>query len=101
MPESAAARRLGGSCPWSRAGRAAEEGCAEPNRSIVPDGGRGRGEISRRRLSRRAARRVRALRRDRRAIPLEELKYWGVDLQDPYANPEAVLQRHVRKRAHR
>ena len=27
-------------------------------------------------------------------IPLEELKYWSVDLQEPYANPEAVLQRH-------
>jgi hypothetical protein len=26
-------------------------------------------------------------------IPLEELKYWSVDLQEPYANPEAVLQR--------
>ena len=28
------------------------------------------------------------------AIPLEELKYWSVDLQEPYANPEAVLMRH-------
>ena len=28
-------------------------------------------------------------------IPLEELKYWSVDLQEPYANPEAVLQRHL------
>jgi hypothetical protein len=27
-------------------------------------------------------------------IPLEELKYWSVDLQEPYATPEAVLQRH-------
>ncbi|HEY7662766.1 MAG TPA: DUF2093 domain-containing protein [Xanthobacteraceae bacterium] len=27
-------------------------------------------------------------------IPLEELKYWSVDLQEPYANPEAVLRRH-------
>ena len=27
-------------------------------------------------------------------IPLEELKYWSVDLQEPYVNPEAVLQRH-------
>ena len=27
-------------------------------------------------------------------IPLEELKYWSVYLQEPYANPEAVLQRH-------
>ncbi len=36
------------------------------------------------------------------AIPLEELKYWSVDLQEAYANPEAVLQRHfpdARKRA--
>jgi hypothetical protein len=28
-------------------------------------------------------------------IPLEELKYWSVDLQEAYVNPEAVLQRHV------
>ena len=35
-------------------------------------------------------------------IPLEELKYWSVDLQEPYANPEAVLQRHFPDaRAHR
>ena len=27
-------------------------------------------------------------------IPLEELKYWSVDLQEAYASPEAVLQRH-------
>jgi hypothetical protein len=27
-------------------------------------------------------------------IPLEELKYWSVDLQEPYATPEAVLSRH-------
>ena len=27
-------------------------------------------------------------------IPLEELKYWDVDLQEAYATPEAVLQRH-------
>jgi hypothetical protein len=26
-------------------------------------------------------------------IPLEELKYWSVDLQEAYASPEAVLQR--------
>jgi hypothetical protein len=26
-------------------------------------------------------------------IPLEELKYWSVELQEPYATPEAVLQR--------
>jgi hypothetical protein len=29
------------------------------------------------------------------AIPLEELKYWSVDLQEAYVNPDAVLQRHV------
>jgi len=28
------------------------------------------------------------------AIPLEELKYWSVDLQEAYATPEAVLDRH-------
>ena len=27
-------------------------------------------------------------------IPLEELKYWSVDLQEAYATPEVVLQRH-------
>jgi hypothetical protein len=27
-------------------------------------------------------------------IPLEELKYWSVDLQEAYASPEAVLRRH-------
>ena len=29
-------------------------------------------------------------------IPLEELRYWSVDLQEAYASPEAVLQRHSR-----
>ena len=27
------------------------------------------------------------------AIPLEELRYWSVDLQEAYASPQAVLQR--------
>ena len=27
-------------------------------------------------------------------IPLEELKYWSVDLQEAYATPEAVMTRH-------
>jgi len=27
------------------------------------------------------------------SIPLEELKYWSVELQEPYSNPQAVLQR--------
>jgi hypothetical protein len=27
-------------------------------------------------------------------IPLEELKYWSVELQEAYASPEAVLRRH-------
>ena len=26
-------------------------------------------------------------------IPLDELKYWSVDLQEAYASPEVVLQR--------
>ena len=26
-------------------------------------------------------------------IPLEELKYWSVDLQEAYSTPEAVLKR--------
>jgi hypothetical protein len=29
------------------------------------------------------------------AIPLEELRYWSVDLQEAYSSPEAVLQRHA------
>jgi len=29
------------------------------------------------------------------AIPLEELRYWSVDLQEAYASPEAVLRRHA------
>ena len=35
------------------------------------------------------------------AIPLEELKYWSVDLQEPYSSPEAVLQRHFPERLRR
>jgi len=27
------------------------------------------------------------------AIPLDELRYWSVDLQEAYADPEAVLKR--------
>ena len=27
------------------------------------------------------------------AIPLEELKYWSVDLQEAYASPDAVADR--------
>ena len=27
-------------------------------------------------------------------IPLDELKYWSVDRQEPYATPTAVLDRH-------
>ena len=26
-------------------------------------------------------------------IPLDELRYWSVDLQEAYADPEAVLKR--------
>jgi hypothetical protein len=26
-------------------------------------------------------------------IPLEELKYWSVEFQEPYASPEVVLRR--------
>jgi hypothetical protein len=26
-------------------------------------------------------------------IPLEDLRYWNVDLQEPYSTPEAKLQR--------
>jgi hypothetical protein len=29
-----------------------------------------------------------------KTIPLEELKYWSVDLQEAYVSPEAVLTRH-------
>jgi hypothetical protein len=34
-------------------------------------------------------------------IPLEELKYWSVDLQEAYISPEVVLQRHVSNQAKR
>jgi hypothetical protein len=34
-------------------------------------------------------------------IPLEELKYWSVDLQEAYASPDAVLQRHFPEQARR
>jgi hypothetical protein len=34
-------------------------------------------------------------------IPLEELKYWSVELQEPYANPDVVLQRHFPERFRR
>jgi len=34
-------------------------------------------------------------------IPLEELKYWSVDLQEAYISPEAVLQRHFPDRVRR
>jgi hypothetical protein len=27
-------------------------------------------------------------------IPIDELKYWSVDLQEAYATPGAVVQRH-------
>lgn len=30
-------------------------------------------------------------------IPLDELKYWSVDLQEAYATPEAVMQRQAQK----
>ena len=33
------------------------------------------------------------------SIPLEELKYWSVELQEAYASPQAVLQRQQEKRA--
>jgi hypothetical protein len=34
-------------------------------------------------------------------IPLEELRYWSVDLQEAYASPEAVLQRHAATYPHK
>ncbi|MFO1114950.1 MAG: DUF2093 domain-containing protein [Beijerinckiaceae bacterium] len=33
----------------------------------------------------------------REPIPLEDLRYWNVDLQEPYSSPEAKLQRLARK----
>jgi hypothetical protein len=32
-------------------------------------------------------------------VPLEELKYWSVELQEAYATPEAVLRRLAPRRA--
>ena len=34
-------------------------------------------------------------------IPLEELRYWSVALQEAYASPEAVLRRHTAAGAHK
>jgi hypothetical protein len=34
-------------------------------------------------------------------IPLEELKYWSVEFQEPYASPDVVLQRLHPQRAKR
>ena len=34
-----------------------------------------------------------------RTIPLEDLRYWSVELQEAYATPEAVLQRCREKHA--
>jgi hypothetical protein len=34
-------------------------------------------------------------------IPLEELKYWSVDLQEAYASPDLVLQRYYPNRTAR
>ena len=31
-------------------------------------------------------------------IPLDELRYWSVDRQEAYANPEAVLKRLAERR---
>ena len=28
-------------------------------------------------------------------IPIEDLRYWSVELQEPYANAEASLRRHL------
>jgi hypothetical protein len=35
------------------------------------------------------------------SIPLEELRYWSVDLQEAYASPEAVAQRHSSPYGHK
>lgn len=32
------------------------------------------------------------------AIPLDELRYWSVPLQEPYSGPEAALKRYVQIR---
>src|SRR5689334_8823897 len=55
--------------PLAAAAAAAEAQVAQSIRSFVPDGGRGRGQVPGRGFSGGAARRVRALRRDRRADP--------------------------------
>lgn len=34
-------------------------------------------------------------------IPLEELRYWSVDMQEAYVSPEAVLQRHAATYLHK
>ena len=35
------------------------------------------------------------------AIPLPNLKYWSVELQEPYASAEASLKRHLQRRSAR
>ena len=35
------------------------------------------------------------------AIPLDELKYWSVELQEPYAGIEVVVERHEQRRTAR
>jgi hypothetical protein len=35
------------------------------------------------------------------AIPLDELKYWSVELQEAYASPEAVMMRLTGQKPHK
>ena len=35
----------------------------------------------------------------RAQIPLDELRYWSVELQEPYATPEASLERYLEHHA--
>src|ERR1039458_7359904 len=78
-----------------------EAAFAQSLRSLLADERRGRGAISRLRFPRGAPGRRWVVLRGALVrcgvtgvpIPLEELKYWSVDLQEAYASPQAVLQR--------
>ena len=78
-----------------------ETECAEPIRPLAPNGRRSRNPISRRRFSRGTPGAFVRCAVSGVPIPLEELKYWSVDLQEAYASPDLVLQRYYPAQAKR
>jgi hypothetical protein len=65
---------------------------AQPLQRTLADAGGGGGKIPRRGFPRPGAFVRCAV--TNVPLPLEELKYWSVELQEAYSTPEAVLQRH-------